>query len=533
MKTDINIFLKREICYVCGLCIERCILDNLRMLLAPCRSACPIHMNCQGYVRLIAQGKDEEGAREMYKSLPFSGIVGRVCHHPCELKCERKKVDGQPIQIRTLKRYLADKYPEIANQPLIPSLINGKKIAIIGSGPAGLMAAYELGKIGYQVTIFDSAPEPGGLLRWGIPSFRLPVREINNSIKMLESMGVKFQLGSKLGRDLNLDELLKKWDAVLLATGAGKGAQLNIPGENFDNIFNGLNLLRETRAGNKPHIGEKVLVIGGGNTAVEAALTCRRLGAKEVSIVCLEERNMMPAFPEEINEATEEGINIINGWGPKEITKLTDNKLQLELWRCTRVFDEFGNFHPSFAQESKWLLTADSIVVAIGQKQDFEGIPRELINESCSSLIINPLTFQTKNPKIFAAGDLASGAKSVIEAMAQGKEAAISIDRYLQGESLTWGRVYGEGTNILDFPIDHSGAIRRDAIQIPRLLIKDRTLNSEIEKTLKPEDARAEAERCLNCGRVVEWNKTCWYCLPCEIECPVNAIQVRVPYLIR
>jgi NADPH-dependent glutamate synthase beta subunit-like oxidoreductase len=532
VRSDVNIFIHRDKCYVCGLCVDRCILDNLRMYLAPCRDACPVHMNCQGYVRLIAQGKEEEAAREMRKDLPFSGIVGRVCHHPCEDKCERRKEDNQAVHIRALKRYLADSHPEVAQEPAPVSKKTGKRLAVVGSGPAGLMSAYALGARGHAVTVFDSASEPGGMLRWGIPAFRLPAGEVVSSIRMLEKMGVIFQTGRTLGKELEIEKLEREWDAVLLATGGGPAAQLGIPGEELPDVYRGLDLLRQVREGHPPQVGKRVIVIGGGNTAVDAALSCRKLGAVEVSLVCLEERNRMPAFPAEIEEALEEGIKIQDCWGPKRIRRNVNGDLTVELSRCLRVFDEKGLFAPQLEDASGLSPSADFVVVAIGQRRDLSAIPAKLQPLNGNGLA-DAVTLQTQQPKIFAAGDLVTGPRSVIEAMAQGREAAISIDRFLSGETLRWGRDFWEGATIADFAVDRTGAVARSRAVLSRLPIAARDLQGEVEKAMDPKAARDEAERCLNCGRPAEVNQTCWYCLPCEIECPVDALEVRLPYLVR
>jgi len=533
VRSDVNIHIQREKCYVCGICIERCILDNLRMYLAPCRAACPIHMNCQGYVRLIAQGKEEEAAREARKDLPFAGIIGRVCTRPCEDKCERKPVDGEAVHIRALKRYLADNQQDLIHEAALVPKESGKKVAVVGSGPAGLMVAYELAVKGHAVTVFDSASEPGGMLRWGIPAFRLPGAEISYAVGMLEKMKVRFHTGHALGKEMETERLEREWDALLLATGGGSALALKIPGEDLPGVYQGLDLLRQVREGKTPPLGKSAIVIGGGNTAVDAALTCRKLGAEEVHIICLEERSQMPAFAAEVEEALEEGIKIQNGWGPRTILPHGQGGLRLELSRCLSIFDKEGRFSPRLDNFRGLSPSAESVIVAIGQKADLSGLPGDLQGASGGNPMADPLTLQTSRDKIFAAGDLVTGPRSVIEAMAQGREAAISIDRFLQGETLRWGRAYWDGTCITDFPIDRSGAIVRPRAVLPRLPVQSRDTHQEVEKTLGTKEAREEAERCLNCGRPGEVNRTCWYCLPCEIECPVDALEVRLPYLVR
>lgn len=510
MRSDVNILIKRDKCYVCGICIERCIMDNLRMYLAPCRQACPIHMNCQGYIRLIAQGKEEEAAKEMRQDSPFTGIIGRVCTHPCEEQCERRKEDNQAVHIRALKRYLADRWPAIAQEPALVPKESGKRVAIIGSGPAGLMAAYELAVKGHAVTVFDSGSEPGGMLRFGIPAFRLPGEETTKAVRLLEQMKVVFQTGWTLGKELDIEKLEREWDALLLATGGGPALRLGVPGEDLPGVYQGLDLLRQVREGQTPRIGRRVLIIGGGNTAVDAALTCRKLGAEEVSIICLEERSKMPAFQAEIDEALEEGVRIQDCWGPRRIVQNGNGNLTVDLSHCLAVFDEQGRFCPALEDASSHSPSAEYIVVAIGQKPGWTNLPREIQSAGSPSPIADPLTLQTRRPKIFAAGDLVSGPKSVIEAMAQGREVAISIGRFLAGETLRWGRAYSDGTCITEFPIDRAGAVSRSRAVLPRLPVCSRDIRREVEKTLEGKGAREEAERCLNCGRPGEFNQTCW-----------------------
>ncbi|MCX5909695.1 MAG: FAD-dependent oxidoreductase, partial [Deltaproteobacteria bacterium] len=496
MRSDANIFIHRDKCFVCGVCVERCILDNLRMYLAPCRASCPIHMNCQGYVRLIALGKEEEAAKEMRKDLPFGGIVGRVCHHPCEERCERKKVDPGAVHIRALKRYLVDQFPQIAYAPDPVPRQTGKRSAIVGSGPAGLMAAYELARQGHGVALFEADGEPGGMLRWGIPSFRLPAEEIGRAIGLLEKMNVTFLTRRALGKDLDLEKLEREWDAVFVATGGGSPARLRIPGEELENVYLGLNFLRSVREGKAPQLGKSSIVVGGGNTAFDAALVCRKLGVDEVTVICLEDREKMPAFAQEIDEALEEGVKIQNGWGLRKIIKRDDPALRLEISRCLQVFDEQGKFSPVLDNVAGLSASVDSVILAIGQTPDASIFPVDMRSNTNLRIGADPLTLQTRRLKIFAGGDAVFGPQSVIEAMAQGREAAISINRMLQGETLRWGRAYADGISITDFPIDRSGAVVRPRARLMRVAIPSRDLQTEIEQTLSPKEAREEAERC-------------------------------------
>jgi NADPH-dependent glutamate synthase beta subunit-like oxidoreductase/NAD-dependent dihydropyrimidine dehydrogenase PreA subunit len=361
----------------------------------------------------------------------------------------------------------------------------------------------------------------------------LPGDEVTEAIAMLEKMNVTFETGRCLGENLDAEKLEREWDAVLLAMGLGSALRLGIAGEELPGVYQGLDLLRDIRCGKNPEIGQSVIVIGGGNTAIDAAVSCRRLGAREVTMICLEEKGQMPAFPSEIADALEEGVKIKNGYGPREFIRHTDELLRVGLSRCLRLFDEEGRFQPVLDASCELSPPAHSIVVAIGQKLRPAGIPADLFGPAASRLQADSRTLQTKRRKVFAAGDIVAGPSSVIEAMAQGREAAISIDRLLAGDTLEWGRVYAEGTCVTHFRIDHKGAIVRSRAALPRLPTSSRNIRDEIEKTMDAKTAREEAERCLSCGHPGEVNQTCWYCLPCEIECPAEALEVRIPYLVR
>ncbi len=534
MNSDLNIRVSRDLCIACGICVDRCIMDNLRLSVPPCAAACPLHMNCMGYVRMIAQGKEREAAEEMRKHTPFAGILGRVCSHPCEPECERAKMGDGAVHIRALKRYLADNYPEVACEIPRKRPVTNKRVAIVGSGPAGLQAAYELRVQGHGVTVFERESEAGGLLRWGIPTFRLPKDEVLRALDMLVRMGVAIRTGETIGQGISFEEIERKYDAVLLAVGAGGPARLGIPGEDIEGVHSGLELLKAVRGGTTPRIGESVMVIGGGNAALDAALTCRKLGDAQVKVVCLEKPGEMPAFQVEIDEAVEEGVIIENSWGPESFGRRSgESVIQVRLVECVSVFDEQRRFLPKMNPARSTTLMVDSIVVAIGQSESTQGMPETLVEGP--RFVVDPLTGRSiRNPKVFACGDAATGARSVVEAMAQGREAAVSIDRSLRGEGLDWGRDFWQTAGALrEYTADRSRSDGAPRGQLPRVEQSQRTLRREVEQRLAPEAAKREADRCISCGRATEWNKTCWYCLPCEIDCPTKALEVRIPYLVR
>ncbi len=533
MISDLNIRINRDLCIACGTCVDRCIMDNLRLSVGPCRQSCPLHMNCQGYVRLIAQGRPEDAARELAAQTPFASILGRVCSHPCEDACERGLIDGA-VHIRALKRFLSDNYPESeASSPEIPAA-SGRRVAIVGSGPAGLSAAYETRLQGHEVTVFEAEAQPGGMLRYGIPGFRLPLEEVDRTIGMLTRMGVVFKTNQALGGDFSLDDLERDFDAAVLAIGAWTGRKLNIPGHDLEGVVQGLDLLKKAKTGVPVQVGQSVLVIGGGNTAVDAALTCRRLGADKVALVCLESRREMPAFEAELEEALEEGIAIRNGWGPVGLARSGQGGIEISLAQCLSLFDSDGRFNPCLDSQNRLTLEADTVVLAVGQSVNVEGLPEELVDKSSGRLAADALTLQNeKRGKVFVCGDCLSGPGSVVEALASGREAAFSVERFLKGEGLRWGRGFWNGPYVKEYEADHSRAVGGPRGRLEKLPPAERKLSVETEQCLSSQAAAREAERCLSCGRAAEINRTCWYCLPCEIECPAKALEVRMPYLVR
>ena len=536
---DTNIHIDRDLCFACGICVQRCIMDNLRLSLAPCRQACPLDLNCQGYIRLIAQGKETEAAQELRKYTPYAGILGRICSRPCEDVCERERSIGDgAVNIRAIKRYLDAAYPHITrSHPDIP-YETGLKAAVIGSGPAGLMAAYELRVLGHEVTVFEARHQAGGLLRHGIPAFRLPQSEVDAAIQFLRDMDISFRLGCTVGEDVPWAEIDATYGAILLAIGADRSVPLPVPGGQAAGVISVLELLSRARQGRLPDLsGKSVLVIGGGNTASDAAVTCRHCGAKEVRMICLENPREMPAFAAELSEAREMGVIFENCWGLNRIEAGPEGTLLLVLKRCLSVYDKQGRFAPQFDENGMMhRLEGDLVVVAIGQRRvDPKGLPPSLLDQETGGFCHDRSTLQSLNaPKVFVCGDCAKGSSSVVQAFADGKRAAQSASRLLLGEHLRYEQDLYQALGMVDEYQVRPERTTGDARQEPkRLAVKERGLNTETELCQNRDEARKEAERCLSCGRAFECNETCWYCLPCEIECPSQALYVKMPYQVR
>ena len=525
-----NIVVDTDKCIYCGVCVEKCILDNLRLKLATCRQACPLELNCQGYVQLIARGQDEEAMAVVREKLPFPGILGRVCSQPCEDGCGHQETDGDALAIRALKRYLDDRFQgQEAPLPKIKTS-SGKKVAVVGSGPAGLLAAHDLAIEGHQVTVFESESAPGGMMRWAIPEFRLPADVLDRELKLLERMGIDFQCGVKIGQNQSLSELENKFDAIVLTVGRPGYLELNVKGEDHPQILHGLPFLKAAREGNPPKLGPKVIVIGGGNTAVDVAQTACRLGGESVKMVSLESRNQMPAFAKAIAEALADDVILDGSWGNPTLTFEGDRLTGADFQKCTSVFSATGQFAPEFDSSVTQFLEADHIIVAIGQQLDQSLFGTELRIED--ALQADPDTLQTKTEKIFVAGDLIDGPSSVVQAMASGRKAAESVKRFLNQEPLRYGRSTRAGV-VTDFEVDKSFGTTEKRMTLPHYRFQGKNDFAEIETGVSQDAARNEASRCHSCGLPYGKFRTCWFCLPCEVECPTDAIWVEIPYLLR
>jgi heterodisulfide reductase subunit A len=510
----------------------------------PCRDGCPADIHVQGYVNLISQGKFTEALELIREELPFPSVCGRICSAHCEGECSRSQVD-EPVSIRYLKRFVheydqkkKDKHPTI--EP-IPKKYK-EKIAIVGGGPAGLSAAWWLAKNGYPVTVFEKNYKAGGLLQYAVPDYRLPKDLLDQEIQMILDMGVELKTGFKVGQneDFTFDQLKKRgllrqrgFDAVIVATGATGAYKLRVPGEDdLEGISYGIDFLKNVHEGRiKSTKGKKIIVIGGGNVAIDVSRICRRLGSDDITVICLEEMYEMPAYEEEIEGAKEEGIKIINRCGVKQIIGKKGKVAGVETLECTQVFDVDGKFAPILADGTEETVEGNMLIIAIGQFFDRSIVPKDMVDEN-NQLIVNPMTLQSDtHPHIFVSGEFYYFPESVIEAIASGKWAAESAHRYLRGIDLLRDRrkilgiqksqIYKTrvraGDRIQEAPLERANDVKR--ITPKHLAVKERLSDAskEVVQSFTEDEAVSEASRCIYCAN-------CGVCKECVRTCEAEAI---------
>ena len=482
--------------------------------LPPCRATCPGGVNAQGYIALISQGKFKEALEVLRKTMPFAGVCGRVCTHPCETECERGKVD-EPIAIRSLKRFMADYELREGRERATPVEVTKKdKVAIIGSGPAGIACAYDLIRQGYPVTVFEAAPQAGGLLRYGIPEYRLPNKIVDEEIRFVEELGVEIKTNTPVK---NLEDILSQgYKVVFLATGAWASQKMDIPNEDAKGVIHALDFLKQVNSGVKVSLGQQVAVIGGGNAAVDAARVAKRLGAREVYIVYRRSRAEMPAIATEVEEAEREGIKLHILAAPIRVLTENDRVTGIE---CIRMElgepDASGRRRPIPIKGSEFNIGVDNVIMAIGQVVDKAMLPKELEYTNWGTVSVDPVTLQTNVKGVFAGGDAVSGPADVISAIAAGKEAAISIDRYLRRVDLKEG---GPTLRERVKEVSKEGVEIKPRHLMPVLGLGERQGFAEVELGFNEKTAIEEAKRCLNCG-------VCSECLACVKACEPEAIN--------
>ncbi len=465
---------------------------------APCRSACPAGVNAEGYIKLLGTGKVSEALELFRETTPFAGVLGRVCAHPCEIDCNRGRFDDA-VAICSLKRYMADNVAD-ANRKKVAAVKPDKneKIAVIGAGPAGLSCAYDLIRKGYPVTVFEASAEAGGLLRYGIPEYRLPKKVLDDEIDIIRELGVDIRLSTRVRKVEDI--LAQGYSAVFVATGAWKSLRLGIEGEDADGVINALDLLKQVNTGTKVELGQRVAVIGGGSVAIDAARTCVRLGSREVHLICLEcrlpsSKDRMLAQEHEIAEAEEEGVIIHNCLGVKKIITAKGKVCALETLSCVSVRDIDGSFNPQYAEGQTPSFEVDNVITAIGQTIDGDMLPEDLSRTPRGNLTVDMLTLQSKNERIFGGGDVVSGPVDVISAVAAGKEAAVSIERYLLGEDLKQGRKR-PSPSVRE-------RLEKPSMPSPVLNAGQRVGFNEVARSYDEQTAFEQAVRCLNCGTTV------------------------------
>jgi len=492
-------------CKFCGACVEVCptgaLLDlNIKRAereaaLVPCGNACPAGIDVPRYVRLTAEGKFAEAVAVVREKVPFPRVLGRVCFHPCESVCRRSQLN-QPIAICALKRFVSEQDNKEWQTKTRKAGPTGKKVAIVGSGPAGLTAAYYLAKLGHSVTVFEALPEPGGMMRVGIPRYRLPREVLDSEIEGIKSVGVEIKTNNKVE---SLDTLRGQgYNAIFLSIGAHQGVKLGVPGEESPGVIECISFLKDVSQGKRVKPGDRVVVVGGGNAAIDAARTARRLGTKEVIIVYRRSRQEMPANPEEVEAALEEGIKILFLAAPTKITKdgstLVMECLRMELGEP----DTSGRKRPVPIKGSEFSIACDTVIAAIGQ---LPSIPSGFGLEPSAggTLKVNSETLGTGIDGVFAGGDVATGPASVIKAIAAGRKAASSIDKYLGGS--------GDISEVLAETAKASPSFGRDEgfadkhrERQPRLVVERRISDfSEVELGFPKQRACDEAARCLKC----------------------------------
>ncbi|MCL5962504.1 MAG: FAD-dependent oxidoreductase [Chloroflexi bacterium] len=508
--------LKDSACRFCTACVEVCPTGALVDLelksgdreaaLVPCREACPLHIDVPKYLRLISEGQFSEATAVVREKAPTPLVLGTVCFHPCESACRRGEV-SEPMAICSLKRACAERDDGLWKSTIAKKAGTGKRVAVVGSGPSGLSAAYYLAKAGHAVTVYESQPEIGGMLRYGIPEYRLPAEALEKDVEAIAGLGVEFRTNSPVGSGTSLESLKGEYDAVYIGVGAQLSRRLPLEGADLDGVLWGMDFLRAARKGSKQPIGASVVVIGGGNVAIDVAMVARRLGGKNVQMACLESRAEMPAFEWEIQEAIEAGIGLNPSWGPRRVVGAAGRVTGIEVKRCIRVFDEDRRFNPAYDESDTRVLECDTLILAIGQASDLSPLGQDSAVRSARGLISVDGSMATSANGIFAGGEAVSGPASVVQSMASGKAAAAAIDRYLGGD----GNFDEELVKVE--PADahlgrDEGFAYRGRVKMPCVPLEERLGGfSQVELGYTAEQAIEEAKRCLRCDLRLQLNK--------------------------
>jgi NADH-quinone oxidoreductase subunit F len=541
-----------KLCISCYRCADQCRTDimvrNIPMEggVAGCEGKCPAGEVIRRTTFYIAGGEFGKALENIRDENPFPGVCGRVCFHPCEEECARISLD-QGIAINTLEKAAFDYGTPKKENQMQKRVATGKKVAIVGSGPAGLTCAYYLALLGHKVTVFEAKPVAGGIPRLNIPEYRLAASVVDSEVKQITALGVDIKVNNIIDAQ-GFKKLTRDYDACFVATGAQLSQKLGVSGEDGPDVIDALEFLLKSKLGEDAAVGKKVVVIGGGNVATDSARLARRLGAEEVTIVCLESRDTMPAYESEVIEAEIEGVCISPGWGVKGID-LKDGKVTgVELKSCVSAYDAQGNFSPSYDESRIDRIAADTIILAIGQKTDLSFADEKMI--AGSYIKTNAHTLETPVPGVFAGGDVISPIRSIVQAVASGKRAAISIDIFLSGGNNSTLFETGTGATSMRSYIESGKANPENHVpeeslpayfgpgarMEPLLLSREQRTHSmeEVNKGLSKEQAVSEAARCLHCNQylppVILYPDECWFCGTCVEECPVaGAISMEHP----
>jgi NADPH-dependent glutamate synthase beta subunit-like oxidoreductase len=492
-------------------------------VVAPCQDACPAGIDVPRYIRAVKDGRYDEAVAVIREKIPFPVVCADACFAPCEDICAYRQF-GDPIAIRALKMAAVDRGGDTWRQNKKVSETTGKKVAIVGAGPAGLTSAYYLASKGHAVKVFDAFPEPGGMMRYGIPCYRVPEERLAKDIHEILALGVVFEGNTTIGKDLPLDRLKADFDAVFLASGANGSAKIPLQGAEKEGVLWGWDFLRDVRLGQKFEFMGDVIVIGGGNVAIDVALTARRLGASNVHLFSLEDRGEMPAHEWEIARAEEEGVFINTTWAPKKV--LGDDKVEgLGFIRCTSVFDDACNFNPIYDEDISHKFMANHIILAVGQYPDLAYLRSQKNIEAQNGRIkVDTATFATGEAGVFAGGDVVSGPQSIISAIAHGRKTAMAIDKYLGGEGNIDEVLATPQKEILVPELDRHVRSRNEmALRKPW----QRTTGfDQVELGLTDEQIAAETQRCLHCDarqfEVVLNTESCKECGYCAEVCGMN-----------
>jgi NADPH-dependent glutamate synthase beta subunit-like oxidoreductase len=467
--------------------------------LVPCKEACPAHIDIPSYLRLVASGRPDEANAVIREKVPFPGILGRVCPHPCEGACRRGEVN-EPISICALKRYAADGDRGFWKKKARWVASTGKRAAVVGAGPAGLTAAFYLRKAGHAVTVFESREKPGGMMRYGIPRYRLPEDLLDREIREIFDLGIDFKPGQTLGREITLEQLKGSgFEAVFLGIGAQASRRIPLEGSDLPDVLWGVDFLGRIAEGRNTRMRERVIVIGGGNVAVDVALTALRCGAAQVIMACLERREEMPAHPWEVEGAMAEGVELLPSWGPNRILSEGGRITGVEMVDCVSVFDDQGLFHPRYG-EAKRVIARDQVILAVGQEADLSFLEGEKgISTRRGLIVVDHDTLCTGMTGVYAGGDATTAPGSIIHAVAAGRKAASEMDKALGGSGVIEETLFERGApgQYLGRTEGFSSWSREKGPELDLSLRRQGF--QEVSLGLSKEQAAKEASRCLQC----------------------------------